>query len=67
MYANDIVIYEHDKTRQQAASKLTSVMARISYWCTKSRLTLNVSKAASMYFSVTKKEIYQPAVKGEAI
>ena len=69
MYADDTVIYTHAKNREQAASKLTAVLNKVSDWLTSSCLTLNVSKTVGMYFSNKRNAQQQPDifVNGEVI
>ncbi len=59
MYADDTVIYVHDKTKEQVAHKLSIAMTKILDWFTQCCLTLNVQKSACMYFNIKKKEEVQ--------
>lgn len=51
MYADDTVLYVHDKDKQQAANKLTAALVYISDWLSNSCLQLNVNKTVCMFFS----------------
>ncbi len=66
MYADDTVIYTHTKTREQASSKLTAVVSKVSDWLTHCCLTTHVNKTVGLYFSI-KNNTQQPEilVKGE--
>ncbi len=44
MYADDAVIFTHAKNYQEIAFTLTSAMAHIDDWLTKSCLYLNIKK-----------------------
>ncbi len=69
MYADDTVIYVHDKTKEKVAQKLSIAMTTFLDWLTQCCLTLNVRKSACMYFKIKKKEEVQPdiLVNGEKL
>jgi len=48
MYADDTVLFTHARTKELAASKLSSAIAKVSNWSN------NVSKTVCMYFTVRK-------------
>lgn len=49
MYADDAVIFTHDKNYLEIASTLTSAMVHIDDWLTRSCLYLNSKKKNSLY------------------
>lgn len=52
MYADDTVLFTHARTKELAASKLSSTMVKVSDWLNESCLSLNVSKTVCTYFTV---------------
>ncbi len=51
MYADDVVLYVHAKSQQQAAQKLTDTMNQVAQWLINSRLHLTVRKTVCMFFT----------------
>lgn len=51
MYADDTVILSHEKTPEEAATKLTNAMLLITDWLKLSCLHFNFSKTTCMFFS----------------
>ncbi len=52
MYADDVVLYVHAKSQQQAAQKVTDTMNQVAQWLINSHLHLNVRKAVCMFFFI---------------
>ncbi len=57
MYADDTVIYVHDKTIEQVAQKISIAMTKCFDWFTQCCLKLDVRKSACMYFNIKKEEV----------
>lgn len=52
MYTDGIAMFTQDKTKEQAASKLTAALNKVSNLLTYSCLIFNMSTTVAMYFSI---------------